>query len=129
MKGNLPQAKDIPDVIILKAISGLSMIPQVYQSIGFIENPKGVRGGPVRHFEPHSAVGWDLHKLWSTIPPKVIDAKLKKLVNQGLVSGCPCGCRGDFKVTETGRALIEDTQNRTKAVRPIGWEPYGNERL
>lgn len=30
------------------------------------------------------------------IPEKVVLAKAKRLVQRGLISGCGCGCRGDF---------------------------------
>jgi len=29
-------------------------------------------------------------------PTKVVKAKLNSLIKRGLVSGCICGCRGDF---------------------------------
>lgn len=106
MSQRKPQAKDIPDDVILQAIAGLQLIPRVYQNISYADGPDGVRVGPVCNFTPMRAVGWDLHKLWSTIPEKVINAKLKKMVDRGLLDGCPCGCRGDFTVTDKGRELM-----------------------
>jgi hypothetical protein len=38
-------------------------------------------------------------------PPKVVAAKLAKLLGRGLVTGCDCGCRGDWELTAAGRAL------------------------
>lgn len=32
----------------------------------------------------------------SETPEKMIRAKMAKLIKQGLVRGCACGCRGDF---------------------------------
>ena len=29
-------------------------------------------------------------------------AKMRKLIKRGLVSGCDCGCRGDFEITDKG---------------------------
>lgn len=31
-------------------------------------------------------------------PPKLQLAKMKKLIDKGLVNGCACGCRGDFYI-------------------------------
>lgn len=31
-------------------------------------------------------------------PPKVVRAKLKRLIEQGRITGCVCGCRGEFEV-------------------------------
>lgn len=32
-------------------------------------------------------------------PEKVLAAKLRRLVAQGVIDGCTCGCRGDFEVS------------------------------
>jgi hypothetical protein len=40
------------------------------------------------------------------VPPKVLRAKLAKLIKQGLLDGCVCGCRGDFELTPAGAARI-----------------------
>lgn len=37
------------------------------------------------------------------VPPKLALAKMKNLIKRGFVSGCGCGCRGDFEITELGR--------------------------
>lgn len=44
-------------------------------------------------------------------PPKLVLAKMKSMINAGLVHGCPCGCRGDFEITEKGRLLLEELTN------------------
>ena len=31
------------------------------------------------------------------IPRNLMMAKLKKMVRNGVINGCACGCRGDFK--------------------------------
>jgi hypothetical protein len=36
------------------------------------------------------------------IPYKVGFAKMNRLIKRGLVDGCPCGCRGDYEITEKG---------------------------
>jgi hypothetical protein len=39
------------------------------------------------------------------VPEKVVMAKATKLDKRKLISGCGCGCRGDFEVTAKGREL------------------------
>jgi hypothetical protein len=33
---------------------------------------------------------------------KIILSKMRQLIKRGLVSGCTCGCRGDFEITQKG---------------------------
>lgn len=40
-------------------------------------------------------------------PPKMALSKMNSLIRRGLVSGCPCGCRGDFEITPAGRQFLE----------------------
>ena len=37
-------------------------------------------------------------------PPKVVLAKARSLLKRGLISGCGCGCRGDFRIKEAPSA-------------------------
>lgn len=46
-------------------------------------------------------------------PDKVALTKMKSLHEKDLVGGCPCGCRGDFEITDKGLKFIN--RNRTKA--------------
>jgi hypothetical protein len=39
-------------------------------------------------------------------PEKLILAKMRTLIRRGLVKGCPCGCRGDFEITEAGELFL-----------------------
>jgi hypothetical protein len=43
---------------------------------------------------------------WQNIPDKLVLAKMRTLIRRGLVDGCPCGCRGDFEITDKGRDFI-----------------------
>jgi hypothetical protein len=45
-------------------------------------------------------------------PQKRIFAKMRSLYKRGLVKGCPCGCRGDFEITDKGLALIGIKQTK-----------------
>ena len=40
------------------------------------------------------------------VPEKVLLAKLRALAKRGLVSGCDCGCRGDWEITPEGLAHL-----------------------
>lgn len=35
-------------------------------------------------------------------PDKIIIRKMAQLIKRDLVSGCPCGCRGDYEITQKG---------------------------
>lgn len=37
---------------------------------------------------------------------KLALAKMRTLIRRGLVTGCPCGCRGDFELTAAGREAL-----------------------
>lgn len=43
-------------------------------------------------------------------PIKVVHAKLRRLLKRGLVSGCPCGCRGDWEVVPRTKPRHSDTE-------------------
>lgn len=40
-------------------------------------------------------------------PEKLQRAKMKQLIERGLVDGCDCGCRGDYEITRAGRQYLE----------------------
>ena len=49
---------------------------------------------------------WDIAPHYPTTPYRVVHAKLTRLLNVGLLDGCPCGCRGDWVPTTAGYQLI-----------------------
>jgi hypothetical protein len=53
----------------------------------------------------------------SGTPGKLQLAKMRMLMERGLVDGCGCGCRGDFVLTAMGRAAIGLERDR------MGLEP------
>jgi hypothetical protein len=40
------------------------------------------------------------------IPPKLRIAKMAQMIKKGIVSGCPCGCRGDYEITDKGLEML-----------------------
>jgi len=40
------------------------------------------------------------------ISKKLILSKMRNLIKRGLVSGCACGCRGDFEITQKGILFV-----------------------
>ena len=90
------QAKHIPDAMMLKVIKQLEGVPKMF-----------AYPGGISIYEPqqHTTVMIsDICNLYPSIPPKVILAKLRTLEKRGLIDGCACGCRGDFKVIEKDKA-------------------------
>lgn len=47
-----------------------------------------------------------LHVMPPETPDRLVLAKMRALIRSGLVDGCDCGCRGDYVLTEKGRAMI-----------------------
>lgn len=47
-----------------------------------------------------------LNAVPADLPPKLVHAKMKMLMRRGLVTGCPCGCRGDFEITPKGEEWL-----------------------
>lgn len=69
------QAKDLDADLVVNALSLL----------------QGFDGRPVSL--------WDLTGALD-VPEKVLRAKLRRLIKAGRVTGCVCGCRGDFEIAE-----------------------------
>jgi len=40
---------------------------------------------------------WNIQAKLAQFPGKVVTAKLRSMLNRGLIRGCCCGCRGDFR--------------------------------
>lgn len=52
----------------------------------------------VRGINPRWASRWDVEELLPDVPAKVLLAKARSLIRRGLMTGCYCGCRGDWEV-------------------------------
>lgn len=82
------QAKDVPDAPVL---AFLALHPGQWHNWFGIEKSNL---NSVRHAMP------------AETPEKVVLAKMRALIRRELVSGCDCGCRGDFEITPKGLVLV-----------------------
>lgn len=81
------QAKDIPDVVMLSAVLEINA-------------PHDTCNPYKTHCDRgHPATVWNLLPQYAN---KVVNAKLRQLKKRGMVDGCPCGCRGDWTLTQKG---------------------------
>lgn len=85
------QAKHIPEEALIDTIRGLQ---DAWQGYAATDEASAV------FFRKKTATIWNIYEMWPTIPMKVIRAKLWKLIKAQKISGCVCGCRGDFEVIE-----------------------------
>lgn len=100
MKRGKLQCKDIPDIPILAFLHNL---PKVY------DFPN--RGTWFFGFD--NSVNQSMP---NGIGEKLVLAKMGMLIRRNLVTGCACGCRGDFYLTEKGKQHLEQhmgSVNRT----------------
>lgn len=70
---NQPQAKDISNITFVITVGLLQL----------------ETGRWVNRFALAEALGF---------PEKVVLAKARKLIRRGVLTGCVCGCRGDFEI-------------------------------
>lgn len=102
MKKARPQAKDIPDADVLAALD-----PE--------PNPRWMTHWPrPAGTDPAEAINgraqpwpWSICTAVPSLaafPEKVMRSKLASMMRRGLIDGCDCGCRGDWMLTEKGRA-------------------------
>lgn len=80
------KAADIPDDLFLEGIRELS-----------VQAPWASPSSP-RWVMRYQIDAWLSGRLGIEIPWKVSLAKARKLIKQGRLNGCACGCRGDFEL-------------------------------
>jgi hypothetical protein len=84
VKAGRIQCKDIPDEPILRLLDNLTgELPWAFRW------ESGVTNSVMEAMPPG-------------VPENLVLAKMKSLIRKGLVSGCCCGCRGDFEITQKG---------------------------
>jgi hypothetical protein len=85
------QCKDIPDRPILEFVAvhggiGCNWFPPILQGT---TNERSVQNA-----------------MPAGVPGSLVRAKMEMLIRRGLVSGCACGCRGDFEITDKGEEFL-----------------------
>ena len=87
------QAKNIPDAVMLMVIRNLKTVPKVFPGYAF-------------YMDSNTVSMYEIQTLWSYIPPKIIQAKLNRMIERGLVDGCACGCSTGFRLERKGEAIL-----------------------
>lgn len=83
------QAKDIPDMPVLLFLQSLGKMTGTW----FTSDEFEIAGSVLKAMPEGT-------------PEKVALAKMRSMIRRGLVKGCTCGCRGNFVLTNAGRAVI-----------------------
>lgn len=111
-----PHARSIPDVKFLAAVHVAQL---AWTATG--GGPFGGRLYPAtRRLVQAALCGYDVRTygrddaFWPTltadderlVPWRVVIAKFRRLYGRDLVDGCTCECRGDYELTEKGRAVL-----------------------
>lgn len=98
---------------------------------------KDIRETPILEFlQIHGGIGCHRHYDYESernignafpqgLPHKLMDAKLKQMIKKGLIEGCMCGCRGDFRLTDKGLKIL-NTLTKEDVIHAIGWEGFEN---
>ena len=93
------QCKDIPDEPVLRFLSGpFNDWPVPGWGTWFWADD----------YKPSNSVA---NAMPAGTPEKLVLAKMRRLINRGLVDGCGCGCRGDFELTAKGRQYLAATRH------------------
>lgn len=92
------QCKDIPDAPVLRFLEALP-----WEGDGRFRWQRTGTWFWSDDYKPENSV-------LNAMPPGTAEklglAKMRMLMRRGLVDGCPCGCRGDFALTDKGRQLL-----------------------
>lgn len=97
------KAADIPDAAFLDAVRSTRAVDGSFDS---------------EHWRMRGEVKATLESGMGTqIPEKLFLAKARRLMNRGLLGGCPCGCRGDYHLPapELGCCYACDLAHRAAA--------------
>lgn len=82
------QAKHIPDELLLRTVEDVNNETNCWAPTGTVA------------------------ERMPAMPFKVVAAKLSRAMSKGWVTGCDCGCRGDWELTRLGREVAGITTQR-----------------
>jgi hypothetical protein len=97
-------ARDIPDEAVIELVRAcVEARCEGDETWGWQGGRPGYQGHPALGPRPpqatsHWANRFDITKALGNPPEKVVLAKLRRLVKRGVITGCACGCRGDFEL-------------------------------
>src|SRR5678815_4892395 len=95
------QAKDISDDAVISLVRACNEARcNGDETWGWHGGRPGYKHDPNTPAQGHWANLYDITKALGNPPEKVVLAKLRRLINRGLITGCGCGCRGDFEIPE-----------------------------
>lgn len=129
MKNGRMQAKDVPDLPVLQFIHEVRTNGVIFHA----REPGGYGDGERWRHVTWFAYGVDddfipansvRNAMPVGTPGKVVLAKMKRLIDRGLVDGCPCGCRGDYELTDAGRAAIGVVEQTAPSLSSIANEMF-----
>lgn len=103
------QAKDLDDKVILKCLAQFQGQWCTWGEKEYCDPKTGMPYMPNIQLKTYPQ---------SVVPTKVFLAKMRSLMKRKLVGGCPCGCRGDYEITDKGLELIGE-----KRIKP--YSGYG----
>jgi len=105
------QCKHIPDAPVLQFLAGLRWTPEELADVSYPE-VRTVLLGKERGGTWFTAADGSLfaNSVQQAMPPGVPEklalAKMRMLERRGLIDGCTCGCRGDFRLTGKGHEYL-----------------------
>jgi len=114
------QCKDIPELPVLEFLLKVERgethwMPTPEMKLGWGDKPIPHRNATwfwsdeSTGYRPENSV---VRAMPEGVPSKLALAKMAAMIRKGLVDGCPCGCRGDFEITEKGRARTKTHPGR-----------------
>lgn len=97
----IKHARDIPDEAVIELVRAcVEARCEGDETWGWHGGRQGYGYNPSAPAEPHWANRFDIARALGlgSDKEKVLLAKLKRLIKRGLITGCACGCRGDFEL-------------------------------
>lgn len=83
------QAKHVPAGMILEAIQKLEGMPQIYW-----------RGNRLIANNIDRVTIYEVSRHFNEIPHKVLQRKIEKLIDKGILEGCACGCSSSLTANQ-----------------------------
>lgn len=96
---NYQHARDIPDETFLDAIRATRHEYKPGTMASGNDHGSATRWDVDMHLGGHRPADGFISDV-PGVPAKVTLAKARRLIKRGLITGCACGCRGDYEITD-----------------------------